>query len=106
MLGMVKMVLPALINGAAKNADPSMYVDFLLDQCPASAYDSLRTFLLKGDCLDQLATIEPGIRFQQDWWISLRSGLLEALNEELGHAIRTLQPGETSEPTTGTPTDS
>ena len=82
MLHAVKAVLPALVNGAAKNADPVVYVDFLLDQFPASAYPQLRTFLEAPDCLDKLAYLEPGIRFQQEWWISLRLSLIEALTEE------------------------
>lgn len=106
MLAMVKMVMPALVNGATNNANPDVYVDFLLDQVPRSAYDSLRSFLMTDDCLDKIATVEPGIRFQKDWWVSLRSGLLEALNEELGHAVRSLHTSESADPTTGAPPDS
>lgn len=106
MLAMVKMFLPALINGATRNADPDMYVDFILDQCPASAYDSLRLFLMKDGCLDELATIEPGIRFQQEWWVNLRAGLLDSLNEQLGHAIRPIQSTEGQHPSASAPTDS
>lgn len=106
MLAMVKMVMPALINGAAKNAEPGFYVEYILDQLPESAYDPLRNFLLTPDCLDKLALIEPGIRFQQEWWVSLRGGLLGALNEELGNGVRPIQPSSASNPTTGAPPDS
>lgn len=101
----VKSVLPSLINGAAKNADPATYADFLLDQVPGSAYDALRTWLMAPDCLEKLAAIEPGIRFQQDWWSSLRTILLESLNEELGHAVRPIHPSPDSDPATGDPAD-
>jgi hypothetical protein len=101
----VKSVLPSLINGAAKNADPATYADFLLDQVPGSAYDALRSWLLAPDCLERLAMIEPGIRFQQEWWSSLRSTLLESLNEELGHAVRPLHPRPDTEPPAGDSTD-
>jgi len=102
----VRSVMPALVNGAAKNADPANYVDFLLDQVPAGSYDALRAWLLVPDCLEKLAVIEPGIRFQQEWWVSLRSGLLEALNEELGHAVRSVHPESNSDPATPPPPDS
>lgn len=87
-----KSLLPMLLTGAAKNSEPALYVDFLLDQIPGPFYDKARTWLMEPDCLEQLAKVEPGIRFQQEWWSSLRNGLIEALDEELGHAPRTLQP--------------
>jgi hypothetical protein len=92
MMLQLKAILPMLINGAAKNTDPTVYIDFVLDQLPVSGYDGLRDWLLKPDCLESLAQIEPGIRFQQEWWNGLRSGLLEALQEELGHAVRPIHP--------------
>jgi hypothetical protein len=102
----VRSVLPSLINGAAKNSDPANYVDFLLDQIPTGSYDALRTWLIQPDCLDKLAAIEPGIRFQQEWWVSLRDGLLEALKEELGDAVRSLHPEPNSNPSAPSPPDS
>lgn len=106
MIAEVKALLPRLINGAAKNADPTIYVDFLLDQFPASAYPELLKFLDMPDSLDKLAYLEPGIRFQQEWWISLRASLIEALQEELGHAPRTIQPLPPLDPATGDSADS
>lgn len=82
-LAMVRGVLPMLITGAARNSDPQLYVDLLLDQLPGSAYTALRQWLQQPDCLDQLAHIEPGIRYQYDWWVNLRSLLVSALEEEL-----------------------
>lgn len=90
MLILLKMVLPSLINGAAKNADPLVYVDFLLDQVPESMYPKLLEWLERPDCLDRLASIEPGIRFQRDWWISLRGQLIAALRGDNG--VSALQP--------------
>lgn len=83
LMPVIKQMLPALVNGASKNSDPSLYVDFLLDQIPASAYPSFRDWLLKPGCLDQLAMLEPGVRFQREWWEALRATLLDAINEEL-----------------------
>ena len=87
-----KLYLPVLLRGAAKNTDPTVYVDMILDQIPQMAYDPLRKWLLEPGCLDKLVQLEPAIQYQQEWWESLRGGLIEVLNEELGHAIRPVQP--------------
>lgn len=100
-LSQFKSYLPVLLRGAAKNTDPTVYVEMILDQVPSIAYDTLRKWLLEPGCLDKLVAVEPGIQYQVEWWESLRGGLLEALNEELGNVVRTIQP----EPDTVTPTD-
>ena len=87
-----KTYLPVLLRGATKNTDPSVYVDMILDQVPQIAYDPLRKWLIEPGCLDKLVAIEPAIQYQQDWWEGLRGGLIEALNEELGHGVRSIQP--------------
>jgi len=87
-----KSYLPVLLRGASKNTDPAVYVDMILDQVPAMAYDSLRKWLLEPGCLDKLVQLEPGIQYQVEWWQSLQSGLIEALNEELGNGFRSIQP--------------
>lgn len=102
---MLKMVLPPLINGARRNADPTAYVDFLLDQFPDSAYPMLLSFLQAPDCLDKLATIEPGILYQAEWWKELRESLLKALAEDTQND-RTVQPSPYSDSPTGNQTDS
>jgi len=91
-MGMVKGVLPQLINGAAKNSDPGLYTDFLLDQLPASGYPQLKKFLEEPGCLDKLAFLEPAIRFQANWWEALRVQLIVALTEELGGGDSNVQP--------------
>lgn len=103
-LNQLRMALPLLVNGASRNADPESYADLILDQTPENLYASLRDWLIKPDCLDMLAKIEPGVRYQQDWWISLRTCLLERLTEELGNGLTSVQSPENSEPTTGSPT--
>jgi len=87
-----KAYLPVLLRGAAKNTDPAVYVDMILDQVPAMAYAPLRKWLLEPGCLDKLVEIEPAIQYQQEWWESLRGGLIESLNEELGDGLRSIQP--------------
>lgn len=99
-VGQFKKYLPLLLRGASKNTDPSVYVDMILDQVPSIAYDSLRKWLLEPGCLDKLVAVEPGIQFQMDWWQSLQGGLLEALNEELGHGVRAIQPQQDTDPST------
>ena len=99
-----KTYLPVLLRGASKNTDPSVYVEMILDQVPAIAYDALRKWLLEPGCLDKLVLVEPGIQFQMDWWQSLQGGLLEALNEELGHGVRSIQPEPDSNPSSLSPT--
>lgn len=76
---MLKQALPILVNAATKNADPDSYADMILDQVPESAYPALKTWLERPDCLDQIAAIEPGIKFQQDWWSALRRSLIVTL---------------------------
>jgi len=101
----LQQMLPILINGAAKNSDPSTYVDMLLDQVQESLYPTLRDWLVRPDCLDMLANFEPGIRYQQEWWMTLRGGILEALTEEIGHGLTSVQSPENSKPTAVPPTD-
>lgn len=103
MLMLLKMVLPSLVNGAAKNADPLVYVDFLLDQVPESAYPKLQEWLERPDCLDKLAAIEPGIRFQQEWWVALRGQLIAALRGDDGAG--SIQSEPSGIPSTGGTTD-
>lgn len=76
---MIKQYLPILINAAAKNADPEGYADLVLDQVPESQYDNLKLWLARPDCLEILCSYEQGIRYQQDWWITLRNTLLASL---------------------------
>ena len=99
LLTALKGMLPILCTGAAREADPANYVDFLLDQIPEKFYPTAKSWLEKSDCLDQLAAMDPGIRYQEKWWVLLRDGLLQALNEELGHAPRTVQPEPASDAT-------
>lgn len=99
----LRMVLPLLVNGASKNADPEGYADFILDQTQENLYPSLRDWLIKPDCLDMLAKIEPGIRYAQEWWIELRTCLISKLTEEVGNGLTNVQSPENPEPTTGGP---
>ena len=99
-LAQFKSYLPVLLRGASKNTDPALYVDMILDQVPTIAYDPLRKWLLVPGCLDKLAAIEPGIKFQVEWWQSLQGGLIEALNEELGNGLRSIQPEPNTDATT------
>lgn len=100
LLPIIKSYMPSLVNGAAKNSDPGLYVDFLLDQIPTTAYPGFHEWLMKPGCLDQLAMFEPGVRFQKEWWESLRAALIEGLSEEL-HGASNVQPSENVEPTAG-----
>jgi len=82
MIGLlIRQALPVLINGATKNADPALYADMILDQVPETAYPKLAQWLGSPNCLEDLCKIEPGIRFQQEWWASLRETLAGALND-------------------------
>jgi len=105
-VGQFKMYLPVLLRGASKNTDPSVYVDMILDQVPSMAYDPLRKWLMEPGCLDKLVAIEPGVQYQVEWWQSLQSGLIEALNEELGHGLRSVQPESDTVATTNPPASS
>ena len=91
-LSQFKHYLPMLLKGAANGTDPELYMDLILDQVPKMFYDSLRTWLLEPGCLDKLADIEPGVRFQAGWWKELQGHLLSTLNEELGDGLRSIQP--------------
>lgn len=94
MIGLlVRQALPVLINGASKNADPAFYADMILDQVPETAYTKLSQWLMNPQCLEDLCVIEPGIRFQQEWWNSLRTALIGALT----NASSNVQPASDSE---------
>ena len=101
MLVYIKQVLPMLVNAAAKNADPQTYADMLLDQLPTLGYAPLKEWLIKPGCLDTLAKIEPGIRYQAEWWESLRAAIIEALEEGGTDEPRPVQPNEATGPSTG-----
>jgi len=96
----LRALLPFLINGATRNADPDAYVDVVLDQVPESAYTRLLDWLSRPDCLDQIAALEPGIRFQADWWTALRHGLIAAVTEITTDGVRNVQPELHSKPST------
>lgn len=101
-----KAILPLLINGATKNTEPGLYVDFILDQMPESAYPQLKDWLSTPGCLDQLAAMEPGIRFQTEWWNELRNGLLiELSGGPEPHAIRPIHARQNQDPPTEPATD-
>lgn len=90
---MLKGYLPLLINAAAKNADPDIYADMVLDQIPDSLHPQVLTWLEKPNCLDIIVELEPGVKFQLEWWQSLRVALVETLrgaNDATSH----LQPSE------------
>lgn len=105
-LNQLRMALPLLVNGASKNAEPEFYADFILDQTPENLYPSLRDWLIKPDCLDMLAKVEPGVRYAQEWWIELRTALLSKLTEEVGNGVAGVQSPEDSNPPTGSPAPS
>lgn len=88
---MIQMYLPVFINAAAKNADPEFYADMILDQVPDNLYPKLREYLDRPDCLDRLATLEPGIRFQQEWWSSLRQYVIDGI-QGATHGNTSVQP--------------
>lgn len=78
---MVRQYMPVFINAAAKNADPEFYADMVLDQVPESMYPKLKAWIEKPTCLEEIASIEPGVRYQQEWWNSLRAAILNAMLE-------------------------
>lgn len=95
----VAHVLPNLVTGAAKEAEPGFYADFLLDQIPRRFYATAKIWLEKPDCVDQLQQMNPGVAEYRDWFETLRSELLKSLNQELGYATGTIQPEPTSDAT-------
>lgn len=92
---MVRQYMPLLINAATKNADPEFYADMVLDQVPENMYPKLKAFIEKPTCLEEIATIEPGVRYQQEWWNSLRAAILHAMLE---NANSIQSPTASSEP--------
>lgn len=80
----LQSMLPILVTGAAKEADPGFYADLLLDQIPRSYYATAQTWLAKADCLDQLQRMNAGVTGYLVWFGLLRAELLKALTEELG----------------------
>lgn len=91
---LIRQYLPIFVNAAAKNADPDLYADMVLDQVPQTMYPKLKEWLENPAYLEDIAKIEPGVRFQADWWISLRSSILMAMIET--NATSGVQPGTPS----------
>lgn len=91
--------MPMLLQAASKNVDPATYADLILDQVPESAYHLLRNWLGEVGCLDRLATYEPAIRYQMQWWEALRNELLSAMSEP--NADAAIQSAENSGSPTG-----
>lgn len=77
---MMKQVLPSLVRAGIKGADTMFHAEWVLDQVPEGAYPGLREFLVKPDCIDTIAKIEPGIRFQGAWWEALRKDIVELID--------------------------
>lgn len=105
LLPIIKQVLPTLVNAATKNLDTEFYASMVIDQTPETAYPGFRDWLMKPGCLDQLAFLEPGVRFQRDWWEELRGELLKQLTEPTD-ADSTIQPLENSNPSNESATHS
>lgn len=105
LMPIIKQIMPNLVNAAAKNLDPELYAGFVIDQTPETAYSGFREWLMKPGCLDQLAFLEPGVRFQRDWWEELRGELLKQLTEPT-HADSSVQPLENSDPSNESATHS
>ena len=92
---MMKQYLPVFVNAATKNGDPNLYAEMVLDQIPESAYPKLKEWLEKPTCLEEIAILEPGVRYQQEWWNSLRASILMAMLE---HAASLQSPTASGEP--------
>lgn len=103
-----KPYLGMLMKAAEQGKDPGLYSDLILDQIPVFAYDRLRVWLNKAGCLSQLeaASSQTYTTDQRAWFESLRGLLLDSLNEELGHGVRTVQPSPNSDPSASGPADS
>lgn len=104
--------VPLLCQAASEGKDLDLYCDLILDQVPVFGYDRLRKWLMEPGCLDQLATLDPRLaeqrnnRRERQWWEDLRALLLVALNEELGHGVRSVQPESNPDPSGGSPAPS
>lgn len=94
---MVRQFIPVFVNAAAKNADPTLYADMVLDQIPESAYPKLKEWLERPTCLEEIATLEPGVRFQQEWWNSLRGSIVSAIAENATGIQSHATAGESTE---------
>ncbi|MGH3053361.1 MAG: hypothetical protein ACRDL7_00095 [Gaiellaceae bacterium] len=102
----LRAFIPQLLTAATKNSDPSIYIDFILDQVPPLYYDKVKEWLQLPDVMDQLCKAEPGIKFQLEWWNALRLGLIQAITEEGGteegrNAAGTVQPESALDSATG-----
>lgn len=89
MIGLLlRQALPVLVNAAKKNVETGTYADMILDQVPESQYPRFKAWLERPDCLEEIAKFDPGIRYQQEWWTSLRDNLLEALTPDAAAHIQ------------------
>lgn len=105
LMPVIKQVMPMLVNAAAQNLETDFYARMVLDQTPQSAYPGFLAWLQKPGCLDQLAFLEPGVRFQKDWWVELQNDLVRQLAAEI-HGDSNVQPLEDSDAPAKSSTDS
>jgi len=74
--------LQQLVLQAAKNKDPELYAEVVLDNVPESAdLAQLRSFIDKEDWWKQLQQFQPAVAPYQGWFTQFREALLELLDD-------------------------
>ena len=72
----MKMQLIYLCTMAAKDADPYIYGNLIIDQCNEQQLAQIMTLLKSGDWFEQLANFHDGIISHKNWFAELRDCIL------------------------------
>jgi hypothetical protein len=85
--------LPSLTVKAAKDSDPELYAEVLLDSVP-DGMDArmLRDILARPDWWTQLTTFYPQASPYQGWFTSLRDSMISMVEQEINASLRQQPP--------------
>lgn len=104
MFAMMKMIpwlrgqLATLVKAAAKNSDPELYADLVLDQLPEDIHgDRLLEFLMRADWFQMMAQFDSNVGQYHEWFTELREEIFKAA------AVIKAQVAEEDKPAQGAP---
>jgi len=69
-----------LLQAAARNGDPEVYADMVLDFTPEQHYAQLREFLMQPNALEVITAKVPAIAQHLEWFKSLKTAILASLD--------------------------
>lgn len=75
----LKPYLPAFVQSASSNVDPSVLVDMAIPNIPKDKYPAVIGWLESDSWFTDLVSLHPAISAQAAWWETFRENLIESL---------------------------